>query len=50
MGDDLKEIGTIILGLVGGFILLDILSNKCKNCGNIIPPFEKRCPHCGVEK
>ncbi len=28
--DDWDKVGKVILGLIGGFILLDILSNKCK--------------------
>ena len=50
MGEDLDKIIKIGLGILGGFILLDILSEKCKFCGNKIPPLEKRCPHCGAEK
>lgn len=50
MGNDLDKIIKIGLGILGGFILLDILSIKCKICGNNIPPFEKKCPHCGAEK
>ena len=50
MADDWDKVGKVILGFVGGFILLDILSDKCKSCGNKIPPLEKRCPHCGVQK
>ncbi|VVB83635.1 Uncharacterised protein [uncultured archaeon] len=52
MGEDLDKIIKVGLGILGGFILLDILFglNKCKRCGGEIPPFEKRCPHCGAEK
>lgn len=50
MDKDLENLLKIGLGVFGGFILLDLLSEKCKICGNKIPPFEKRCPHCGAEK
>jgi len=50
MGDDLDKVIKIGLGILGGFILLDILLSKCKKCGNKIPPFEKKCPYCGAEK
>jgi predicted amidophosphoribosyltransferase len=49
MGDDIDKIIKIGLGVLGGFILLDILTKKCNACGSKIPPFEKRCPVCGFE-
>lgn len=51
MGEDLDNLIKSGLGILGGFILLEILfGNKCKRCGNTIPPFEKKCPYCGAEK
>lgn len=50
MADDLDKIIKIGLGILGGFILLDLLSSRCMGCGNKIPPFENKCPYCGAEK
>lgn len=50
MDKDLENLAKIGLGILGGFVLLDILSTICRICGNKIPPFEKKCPYCGAEK
>lgn len=45
-------IGSVALGIVGGYFLIEILNNlnKCKNCGNQIPPDHEYCPYCGAKK
>ncbi len=45
-------IGSVALGVVGGYFLIEILKglNKCKKCGNEIPPNQDYCPYCGEKK
>ena len=52
MDKDLEKLLKIGLGILGGFILVDILKNlnKCKNCGNEIPNNLTYCPFCGANK
>jgi rRNA maturation endonuclease Nob1 len=52
MGEDLDKIIKIGLGLLGGFILLNLLfpEEKCKNCKRTFPSNQKICPYCGVER
>lgn len=44
-------VGSVALGAVGGYLLIELLKNlrKCKNCGNKIPPENKICPYCGFQ-
>ena len=45
-------IGSVALGVVGGYLLIEILKglNKCKKCGNEIPSNQDYCPYCGERK
>jgi len=50
--DDLwRAIGSVALGVVGGYLLIELLKNarKCKSCQNQLPPENKICPYCGVQ-
>ncbi|MCK9568065.1 hypothetical protein M0R72_03875 [Candidatus Pacearchaeota archaeon] len=52
MDKDIDKILKIGLGMLGGFILLNLLfpESKCKNCGQSSPSDKKICPYCGSEK
>lgn len=52
MTNDLDKLGKIALGILGGYFLIEILKslNKCKSCGNQIPPNQDYCPYCGMKK
>ncbi|MCK4997171.1 zinc-ribbon domain-containing protein [Candidatus Pacearchaeota archaeon] len=47
MNKDFEDFLKIGAGMLGGFVLLDILFGKCKKCGEKISLSENICPHCG---
>ena len=52
MADDLDKVGKFLLGLLGGYLLMELLKslNRCKNCNNQIPLGKDYCPYCGAKK
>ncbi len=52
MANDLEKLGKIALGVLGGYFLIELLKNfnKCKSCGNKIPPNHNHCPYCGTRR
>ena len=50
--DDFDKIGKFWLGVLGGYVLIELLKslNKCKNCQNQIPPNHEYCPYCGAKR
>ncbi|MBN2422463.1 zinc-ribbon domain-containing protein [Candidatus Woesearchaeota archaeon] len=50
--EDLDKIGKFLLGLLGGYLLIEFLKsmNRCRNCNNQIPPNYEYCPYCGAKR